>query len=157
MFNAQTLSPEFLFTMINPSIYHASKAQGLSTIIPNWHSNADNPVVYGTFDPVFSLSMTYGTDDDISCGYFHDEDEVTFYIEENRPNAFNLYKNPASIYELDSDGFLSTEYTQNFEFVKETECRVIKEWKIPNVLGMLKQVSLYNNANKKLRLIKFRT
>jgi len=123
-------------------LYHASKRQGLSVLKPYPHNAVNGEsVVFATSDPMFALAMTYGSGDTLASCYAinnktHQKD---FYVDELEKGALELFKNPSSLYIVDSLTFHNDTRLKKEEFISSEPVPVIEEKRIDNVFEELQK------------------
>lgn len=107
-------------------LYHGSKVGNLSVLKPTYHSLPQKEVVFASSDIRFALAMIYGSGEEIDVGYSTDlsTGKQSFYLQEQRPNAFQLLRAPGYVYEVGSIGFSSHPKLMPEEFLRESEVLV---------------------------------
>lgn len=121
-------------------LYHASKKQGIKILKPFPHPIVDQEsVVFATIDPLFALAMAYGSGDVLAAGYTinNKTGKKDFYLDELSPGSLNLLENPASLYIVESNKFISDKRLCPEELIAREDIKVIKEIKIRNILKEL--------------------
>lgn len=124
------------FDISKAKIYHASPIQGLKVIEPRISESFKHfgPMVFGSPSKSFAALFGIGLRDDnmnISTYGSEDLDKMKVVVTLLHDNL-DITK-PMSIYEIENNNFRALPNKSNYkEIISKDDCKVIKEYKIPN-------------------------
>ena len=120
-----------------PRLYHGSSVNNLKILKPHKNKTIGREVVFATPNYEFALAMSVPSgNEDLDIGYVNGE----FMIEEQYPDAFDLLKQAAYIYEVDARGFYQHPQFPSMERIIEVSVPVKKAKRIPNVYQELRRI-----------------
>lgn len=120
-----------------PRLYHGSSVNNLKVLKPHHNKTIGREVVFATPNYEYALAMSVpSTNDDFDIGYVNGE----FMIEEQYPDAFDLLKQAAYMYEVDARGFYEHPQFPEMERIIEVTIPVKKVKRIPNVYQELRRI-----------------
>lgn len=120
-------------------LYHASKVQGLSVLIPH-KSTGRKAYVYAINNKISALCFGAAKDD---FDLLMDEADGITILKECYPHALEkVYSGkPCSLYAVNDDLFVSGATGWDAEFVSENPVEVISEEMVPDILACLLQAA----------------